>query len=169
LIAERAPGRHRSPVVGQGADAICPAFAFAAQELSKESGSTAGLPEKGFVLPVVVGFLPGAAPEVRVHPRAKVERHRDLFQECDHRPSFAVGKPLRELVVQSGDQSVDPVNQGEARFGKAHAKRSPVARAAVALHPAGGLQLVDQAHHVVAMEPESISQLLLSRTITSSG
>jgi hypothetical protein len=96
-----------------------------------------------------------------VYPGAQIERLGELLQERDHRLSVAITQSPAYLVIQGGDQSGDPGNQGRSGPGQAHVEGSPVLRAAVPSHPTSGFHVIDQAHHVVAVDPERIGQLLL--------
>jgi len=80
---------------------------------------------------------------------------------------FALGQAPPDLAVQGGDQFVDASDKGRSGAGQAHVKRPSVPLAPVPSHPARRLHVVDQAHHVVAVDPERVRQLLLGLASTA--
>jgi len=101
---------------------------------------------------------------MRVYSRGQVHCSSYLPQERDHRLPVAVAQSLPYLIFQSGDDLVDPRDKGGAGSGQAHVKGAPVLLAAMPSHPARSLHFIDQSHHVVAMDPEGVRQLLLRLT-----
>jgi hypothetical protein len=98
---------------------------------------------------------------MRVHSWPQLEPVGKPRQESDQEPALIVVQYGTDVVIKRRNDFVDlRDNRGAARC-QTDLEGPPVLFVSMPSDPAGGLHLVDQPDHVVAMDPKGVGQLLL--------
>jgi hypothetical protein len=102
-----------------------------------------------------------AGRQVRMHSWVQSQFAGNVLEQFDECPLLMCVESPPDPIIEIGEQVCDLLDDPRPVVGQTDVEGPPIMAVPVPPHQASSLQVVDQRHHVVAVDAERVSQLLL--------